>query len=185
MESTREESQFTTPSDREAVLTRVLDAPREQVFRTLLDSGLIHEWWGPRRLSVRVDRMEVRVGREWRFVLRDAAGKVFAFRGVFQEISPPERVAYSLEYEDLPGHSVLVTAELDDLGGKTRVRFAGLFGAQGDRDAALAQGVGDGALEAADRFAEVLNRCAARPPAQRDAAKAADEAGAGRDPRPS
>jgi uncharacterized protein YndB with AHSA1/START domain len=164
MEATRQASEFTTPSEREAVLTRVFDASREQVFKTVLDPDLIHEWWGPHRFSVRVDQMDVRPGGEWRFVLRDAVSRVFTFHGVFKEIVPPDRVSYTFEFEGLSGHAVLETAEFDDLGGgKTRVRFVSLFESQGDRDAAMRWGVREGALETIDRFAKVLTRCAARP----------------------
>jgi uncharacterized protein YndB with AHSA1/START domain len=164
MEATKQASAFTTPSEREAILTRVFDAPREQVFKTVLDPGLIPDWWGPRRLSVRVDQMDVRPGGEWRFVLRDTASRVFTFHGVFEEIVPPERVSYSFEFEGLPAHSIVETAELEDTGdGRTKVRFISLFESQSDRDMAIRWGVRDGALEAADRFAEVLARCSARP----------------------
>jgi hypothetical protein len=69
-----------------------------------------------------------------------------------------------MEFEGLAGHPVVETAELEDLGnGTTRVRFISEFESQADRDTAMRWGVRDGALETADRFAEVLARCAARP----------------------
>ena len=179
-DAAKEESLFTMPSDREAVLSRVFDAPREQVFRTVLDPALIPEWWGPRRFSVRVDEMDARPGGAWRFVLRDSASRVFAFHGVFQEIVPTQRVSYTFEFENLPGRKVVVTTEFEDLGGRTGVRFISLFESQGDRDAAVHWGLKDGALETADRFAEVLNRCAARPADKSWTGRAPSE----EDPRP-
>jgi uncharacterized protein YndB with AHSA1/START domain len=164
MEATTQESSFAARSDREAVLTRVFDAPRDLVFKTVLDPALIPEWWGPRRFSLRVDQMDVRPGGGWRFVLRDAASRVFAFQGIFREIVPPERVSYTFEFENLPGHSVEETVEFEDLGDlRTRVKFTSVFGSPDDRDAALSWGVKEGALETVDRFARLLTRCAARP----------------------
>jgi uncharacterized protein YndB with AHSA1/START domain len=165
MQATTQEMSFTTPSEREAVLVRVFDAPRDVVFRTVLDPNLIPEWWGPKRLSVRVDQMEVKPGGAWRFVLRDSASRVFAFNGVFREIRPPERLSYTFQFEALPGHGVSETVELEDLGGeRTRVTFTSVFDSQVDRDQAMRWGMRDGALETADRFAKLLTRCAARPP---------------------
>jgi uncharacterized protein YndB with AHSA1/START domain len=164
MEATTQESAFTTTSEREAVLTRVFSAPRDLVFKTVLDPNLIPEWWGPKRFSVRVDQMDVRDGGSWRFVLRDSLSRVFTFHGVFREITPPERVSYTFEFEGLPGHAVLETAEFEQVGpDQTRVRFTSLFESQEDLDAALRWGVRDGALETVDRFARLLTRCAARP----------------------
>jgi uncharacterized protein YndB with AHSA1/START domain len=166
MEATTQDITFTTPSDREAVLTCVFDAPRDLVFRTVLDPDLIADWWGPKRFSVRVDHMDVRPGGAWRFVLRDSVSRVFTFHGEFREVTAPERVSYTFEFEALPGHAVVETAQFDDLGGeRTRVTLTSLFGSQADRDVALRWGVRDGALEAVDRFADLLKRCAARPSA--------------------
>jgi uncharacterized protein YndB with AHSA1/START domain len=60
----------TLPSDREIVMTRVFDAPRELVFRAYTDPRSIPHWWGPRGLTTTVDRMDVTPGGVWRFVQR-------------------------------------------------------------------------------------------------------------------
>lgn len=164
MQTTTEQSTFTTPSDREAVLSRTFEAPRQLVIKTILDPELIPDWWGPKRMSARVDRWEVRPGGQWRLVLRDSVSRVFAFHGTFQEIVPPDRVIYTFEFEGYPGHTVLETAEFEDLGGeKTRVTFTSLFESPEDRDAALKWGVRDGALQTADRLDRLLKRCSAPP----------------------
>jgi uncharacterized protein YndB with AHSA1/START domain len=108
--------------------------------------------------------MDATAGGRWRFVLRDPMGRVFAFQGAFEEVAPPERVRYTMEIEALPGHSIVETVEFEDLGeGNTRVTFTSMFQSQDDRDAAVRWGVRDGALETADRFAQVLERCSAGP----------------------
>jgi uncharacterized protein YndB with AHSA1/START domain len=183
MQATTQETSLTTPSEREAVLVRVFAAPREVVFKTVLDPDLIPDWWGPKRLSVRVDQMEVKPGGAWRFVLRDSASRVFSFHGAFREIRPPERVTYTFECEGLPGHEVLETIEFEDLGGeRTRVAFTSLFDSQVDRDQAMRWGIRDGGLETAARLARLLTRCAARPSRKRPAAAAPGTDG---DSRPS
>ena len=59
------------PSDREIVMTRVFDAPRELVFKACTDPNLIPQWWGLRGSTTIVDKMEVKPGGVWRFVQRD------------------------------------------------------------------------------------------------------------------
>lgn len=53
---------LTTPSEREIVSERTYDAPRDRVFAAFIDPELIPRWWGPRRMTTTVDRMDVRVG---------------------------------------------------------------------------------------------------------------------------
>jgi uncharacterized protein YndB with AHSA1/START domain len=79
----------TTPSDREIVMTRVFDAPRELVFKAYTDPSLIPQWWGPRGFTTTVDQMDVRPGGVWRFVQRGPDGSEYAFNGVYREIAPP------------------------------------------------------------------------------------------------
>src|SRR2546422_11728785 len=64
----------TRRGDREIVITRELDAPRELVFKTITDPKLISKWWGPRRYTTSVDKMDVRPGGEWRVVPRGPGG---------------------------------------------------------------------------------------------------------------
>jgi len=82
---------FTLLSDRELVMTRVFDAPRELVFKAYTDPKLIPHWWGPRKYETRVDKMEVRPGGVWRYIHRGADGQEDAFNGVYRENVPPER----------------------------------------------------------------------------------------------
>jgi hypothetical protein len=59
---------LTTPSEREIVSERTYAAPRERVWEAFTDPELIPRWWGPRRMSTIVDRLDVRVGGEWRLL---------------------------------------------------------------------------------------------------------------------
>jgi uncharacterized protein YndB with AHSA1/START domain len=149
-----------TPAERQFTMTRVIDAPREAVFKATLDPILIPQWWGPRRLTTRVDRMDVRPGGEWRFVQRDEQGKEFAFRGTYQEVDAPNRVEYTFEYEAMPGDMMVETVVFADEEGKTRVTFTDRFADQETRDAAMKSGMEEGAVESMERFAELMaGRC--------------------------
>ncbi len=147
-----------TPSDRLVTMTRVFDAPREDVFEAVLDPTLVPQWWGPIHMTTVVDKMDVRPGGEWRYVQYDEEGKEYAFRGVYQEIDPPNRLVYTFEYEGMPGDVMVETSVFEDIDGKTRMTVQDLFPSQESRDAALRQGMEAGAAESMDRFAKLLVR---------------------------
>ncbi len=146
----------TTPTDREIVSERVFDAPRDRVFAAYTDPALIPRWWGPRRMTTIVDRMEVRPGGAWRFVMREPDGAERGFRGVYREVTPLERIVQTFEWEGLPGHVIVETATFEDLGERTRVRTTSLFHTTEERDGMLASGMEGGMTESHDRLAELL-----------------------------
>jgi uncharacterized protein YndB with AHSA1/START domain len=147
---------FTTPSEREIVMERVFDAPRELVFRAYTDPELIPRWWGPRRLTTTIDKHELRPGGIWRFVQHDADGNEYAFNGVYREIVPPERLVCTFEFEGMPGHVLLQTTTFEEKDGKTKVTGIALFESQEDRDGMLSSDMEAGASEGNDRLAELL-----------------------------
>lgn len=144
-----------TPSDREIVAERIFDAPRERVFAAYTDPKLIPEWWGPRGVTTSIDKMDVRPGGEWRFVCRDPEGET-AFRGAYREISPPERISESFEWEGMLGHVLVESAAFEDLGERTKVTTTLLFHATEERDGMLSSGMESGMSESHDRLAELL-----------------------------
>ena len=111
-------TRYTLRGDREIVMTRVFDAPRERLFQAYTDPKLIPRWWGPARYTTAVDRMDLRPGGTWRYVHRGADGSEYAFRGEYREIVPPERLVSTFEFEGLPGHVSVDTASFEDLGEK-------------------------------------------------------------------
>jgi uncharacterized protein YndB with AHSA1/START domain len=146
----------TLPSDREIVLTRVFDAPRDLVFRACTDPESIPRWWGPRGLTTTVDKMDVRPGGVWRFVQRAPDGSEFAFNGVYREIAPPERLVYTFEFEGMPGHVLVETVTFEEHEGRTTLTATDLFDSVEDRDGMLASGMEQGAAESHDRLAELI-----------------------------
>jgi len=152
-----ESTKVFTRSDREIVSERIFDAPRERVFATFTDPELIPRWWGPRSQTTTVDVMDVRPGGSWRFVCRDADGSETAFRGTFREITPPERIVQTFEWEGMPGHVAVETAIFEDLGDdRTKVTGISLFHTQEERDGMVASGMETGLAESHDRLDELL-----------------------------
>jgi uncharacterized protein YndB with AHSA1/START domain len=152
----------TTPTDREIHVERIFAAPRDLVYAAFTDPELAPEWYGPRGTTTIVDRMNVRPGGEWRFVSRDADGNETAFRGTYREVTPPERIVQTFEWEGMPGHVSVETAVLEDLGDRTRLTVTSVFDTTEDRDGMLGSGMEQGMNETYARLDELLARLAAR-----------------------
>lgn len=146
------------PGKQEIVITRVFDAPRDLVFKVTTDPNLIPQWWGPRKSTTIVDKMEVRPGGEWRFINRDGDGNEYAFHGFYHEIVSPERIVQTFEYEGAPGHVSLETSRLEEQDGKTLMINTAVYQSVEARDAMIQSGMEEGALELMDRLAELVEK---------------------------
>lgn len=129
----------------EITFKRVLNAPREVVWRVITDPALIPQWWGPAYLTTVVDTMDVRPGGTWRFLQHAPDGAIHAFNGVYQEVAPPERLVQTFEYEPYAGHGSTETATLTELAdGRTEwlgvARYASLEDLQGMIDSGMESG---------------------------------------------
>lgn len=151
-------SAITTPTDREIRIERVFDAPRDRVFAVYTDPELIPEWWGPRGTTTIVDRMEPRTGGRWRFVMRNTDGSESAFQGAYREVTPPERIVQTFEWEPMAGHVSVETATFEDLGDRTKVITTSIFHTTEERDGMLASGMEGGLNETYARLDELLAR---------------------------
>ncbi len=149
-------TKLTTPTDREIVTERVFDAPRERVFATYTDPESIPQWWGPRRMATTVDRMDVRPGGSWRFVMREPDGQETGFKGIYREVTPPERIVQTFEWEGMPGHVIVETVTFEELGERTKVTTTSLFHTTEERDGMIASGMEGGLTESHERLAELL-----------------------------
>ena len=151
---------ITTPADREIRIERIFDAPRDRVFAIYTDPALIPEWWGPRGTTTIVDQMDVRTGGSWRFITRGPDGSESAFRGSYREVTPPERIVQTFEWEPMAGHVSVETAVFEDLDDRTRVVTTSLFHTAEERDGMLASGMEGGLNETYARLDELLVRLA-------------------------
>lgn len=150
--------QVTMPNDREIRIERVFDAGRERVWRAFTEPALVAQWWG-RGNEVVVERMEVERGGHWRFVEHSSDG-VHGFEGRYREVSPPERLVHTFEWDGMPGHVVIWTVTFEDLGdGRTRVVNTSLFHTTEERDGMVSSGMESGmaaAYAALDRLLDTL-----------------------------
>jgi uncharacterized protein YndB with AHSA1/START domain len=153
----------TTPSDQEIRITRLFDAPRPLVFEAMHEPEHIKRWWGMlgEGYSVPVCEVDLRPGGAWRFVNRTPTGQLVAFRGVYREVVPPERVVYTEIFEDFPDGESLVTAEFTEESGKTRLTLTALYPSVDVRDFVLNTGMEKGAAISYDRLEDVARELGA------------------------
>jgi uncharacterized protein YndB with AHSA1/START domain len=76
------------------VTTRVLEAPRALVFRAFTHAEHLARWWGPKGFTNTFEEFEPQPGGVWRFVMHGPDGGRFQNEAVFEEIVPPERIAF-------------------------------------------------------------------------------------------
>jgi len=143
------------PTEREVVMTRVFDAPRRLVFDALTKPELLRRWFGPRGWSLAVCEADLKVGGTWRWVLRGPDGRDMGMRGVYQEITPTERLVSTESFDDYPGES-LNTLILSEENGKTTFTITVRYASQEIRDAVIKSGMEHGAAECYDKLAEML-----------------------------
>jgi len=138
--------QVSTPTEREIRIERIFDAPRERVWRAFTDPTLVAQWWG-RGHKLVIERMEVERGGHWRYVEHGPDG-VHGFEGRYREVTPPERLVHTFEWDGMPGYVAVETVTLEDLGdGRTRIVNMSLFHTTEERDGMLHLGMEQGLAE--------------------------------------
>lgn len=150
---------LTLKSDLEIELTRVFNAPRRLVFEAHSKPEHVRQWWGRKGATLTTCDMDFRPGGRWRYVMRKANGKEYAFRGEYREIIPPERLVQTFEVEGMPGTGLetLIFTEHD---GKTTLTTTSRFDSREARDGVIESGMEIGAAELYDRLEEHLRSMA-------------------------
>jgi uncharacterized protein YndB with AHSA1/START domain len=147
---------YNTHSEREIVVTRVVDAPRRLVFEAHTNPAHLPHWMlGPEGWTMPVCEIDLRPGGAWHFVWRKSDGTEMAMSGVYQEVVPPERLVSTESWgDDWP--ETVNTLLLSEQDGKTTITSRILYPSKEARDAALKTGMQDGMSQTYDRLAEYL-----------------------------
>jgi uncharacterized protein YndB with AHSA1/START domain len=145
-----------TPTDREVVLTRVFDAPRNLVFDASTKPELLKRWLIAPGRTLEICDLDLRVGGAFRFVWRGPGKADVGMYGTYHEVTPPERFVRTEAWEDWDAGETLVTTELIEQNGQTTLTSRVLFPSQEVRDAVLKAGLKHGAAEGFDKLAEYL-----------------------------
>lgn len=147
------------PGRQELFITREFDAPRELLFRAFTDPELLAQWLGPRDLTLEVEAFEPRDGGAWRYINKDTNGNEYGFHGVFHEVTAPERIIQTFEFEGLPekGHVILDTALFETLpGNRTRITTQSVYRSVADRDGMVQSGMEVGVNDGYERLDDLL-----------------------------
>lgn len=125
----------TISGDREIVGTHLFDAPREAVWKMWTDRYHVAQWWGPKGFRTTIEKMDLRPGGEWRFIMHGPDGRDYRSRVIYREIQQPERLVYenSPDAESEPV-SFITTVTLTEEGDQTRVHVRMLFPTAAERD---------------------------------------------------
>jgi len=111
---------ITTPGDRQIVVTRSFDAPRDLVFLCYSKPELLRRWYGLPDWTMTVCEIDFRVGGRWRFVTRSPDGFEMGSKGVYTGIAAPERIEQTEIYDaDWTGGETTQTLVLTEQDGVT------------------------------------------------------------------
>jgi uncharacterized protein YndB with AHSA1/START domain len=150
---------YTTPSDREVVITRVVSAPRRVVFEAFTNTRHVPNWLiGPEGWTMPVCEIDLRPGGTWRYVYRKNDGSEMTMQGSYREVVPPERLV-STESWGPEWPETVNTMVLTEAGGLTTITIAVLYPSKEARDAALKTGMKTGmdqSFARLDGFLETL-----------------------------
>ena len=96
-----------SPMEGELTITRIIDAPRELVFRAWTDPQHMARWWGPKGFTNPVCEIDARVGGALRIVMRAPDGAEHPMGGIFQDVVKPERLVFTNIAVDAQGNTLL------------------------------------------------------------------------------
>jgi len=126
----------TKSGERELIITRIFDAPRELVWKAWTDPERLMQWWGPKGFTAPVCQIDLRVGGKYLNCMRSPEGRDYWGTGVYREIIPLERIVCTDSFADEHGDVVpathygmrpdfplemLVTVTFEEHEGKTRL----------------------------------------------------------------
>ena len=131
--STRNETLNDT-AERENVITRVFNAPRELVFQAWTDPKHLINWWGPRGFTNSVKEINVKSGGVWLFTMNGPHGN-FPSRVVFEEIVAPQSLILRIDsgVENDPFQFEMIVT-FEEEGNKTKLTMRQVFSTKAIRD---------------------------------------------------
>jgi len=110
---------------------------------------------------MKLEKFEPRSGGSWRYIHSGQDGLEHGFHGVNHEVTPPERIIGTFEYENLPepGHVALETVLFEALpGGRSKVTTKSVFQSVADRDGMIQSGMEEGVIDSNERLDELLEK---------------------------
>ncbi len=144
-----------TTADREIVVTRVFEAPRDLVFAAFTEREHVENWWVPRGTTTH--EWDAAPGGLWRYSMPGPKGALYPFKVQFIEIARPVRLVYDYgaDTEDM-SDAVRTTVTFEEENGQTRVTLQLQFATVAAREEAVQYGAVKGAKQALNNLADYL-----------------------------
>jgi uncharacterized protein YndB with AHSA1/START domain len=153
-------SETAPTSDRQLVLTRLIDAPCEKLYRAWTEPELMKQWFAPLPWTTPVAETDVRPGGSNLIVMRSPEGTDYPNRGVYLEVVPNRRLvvtdAYTRAWEPSEKPFMTVILTFEDEGGRTRYTARVLHWTVADREAHEKMGFHAGWGQCADQLAALV-----------------------------
>jgi len=150
---------ITLPSDTEILITRVFDAPADLIFKTLTTPELVKRWWGFDTSVWQVCEIDLRVGGQWRYVIREGDMEV-GFHGEYREIAGPHRLVSTEVYEGFPDGEALNVVTLEEVDGVSTMKVLVQHSIKEHRDAHIDSGMEGGMQVSYDRLEDLVRQAA-------------------------
>ncbi len=145
--------------DTEVPLVRMIrefDATPDKVYRAHVDPDLFAQWIGPEKRGAAVDHWDARTGGSYRYVIT-SDGFEAGFNGVFHELRENELIVQTFSWEGMPDGVALEKLRFEEIdGGRTRLTATSLVDSFADRDAFVASGMEEGAIEGYNKLDAIL-----------------------------
>ena len=135
-DATHNQTSYSTPNDRELLITRTFDAPRSLVWAAFTDPKHVPNWHtGPEGFTMPVCEIDLRPGGSFHYVWRNRTGREFGVTGLYREVDPPKRIVYVVTGNN--GEENTSTTTFTEENGRTTVTVCQLFASNSTRDQAL------------------------------------------------
>jgi uncharacterized protein YndB with AHSA1/START domain len=146
------------PLDREIVLARVIDAPRESVFDAWTDPAQLAAWFGPTGWTIETHETDIRAGGSWRFDMIGPDGARHESRMTFLRIDRPRliEVDHGSDKDDDPGKFRMLVTFDEQTDGKTVLTLRQMHPTRAQRDATVGFGAVEFAAQTLDKLAHHL-----------------------------
>jgi uncharacterized protein YndB with AHSA1/START domain len=145
--------------DREIVMTRVFDAPRDLVFDALTKPELVKRWLlGPPGWSMPVCEIDLKVGGAYRYVWRNEDGREMGMGGIYTEIVRPERIVHTELFDEAwyEGESLNTWVLSEKKDGNTTLAVTMRYESRQTRDGVLESGMQSGVATSYERLDDIL-----------------------------
>ena len=153
----------TLPTEKQILIEREFDAPRELVYKAYTTPELVKRWWHAKRGQVTLVEIDLRVGGRWRYVMVTPDGTEVGFHGEYREVARNERLVTTEVFEGLPqgvsedDAATLNTATFADKDGRTTLTILVEAPSKTARDAIIESGMEDGLQDALELLEQVAH----------------------------